>query len=59
MGQVINFWDISVKRLSLEEKVICLYNLAYGERGARKLIPPKSILVFVMELVKIEGNSEL
>ena len=61
VGQVIKCWDMSVARLSLGEKikVICPYDLAYGERGAGKVIPPKSDLVFIMELVKIRGNSEL
>ena len=60
-GQVIKCWDMSVIRLSLGEKikVICPYKLAYGERGAGGVIPPKSDLVFEMELIKIEGNNEL
>ena len=61
VGQVIKCWDMSVERLSLGEKikVICPYSLAYGEEGAGDVIPPKSDLAFVMELVKIGGNSEL
>ena len=61
VGQVIKCWDMSVERLSLGEKikVVCPYSLAYGERGAGKVIPPKSDLVFVMELVKIGGSSDL
>ena len=53
---------MAVSRLSLGEKikVVCPYNLAYGERGAGNIIPPKSDLVFEMELIKINnGNSEL
>ncbi len=51
-----------VMRLSLGEKikVVCPYNLAYGERGAGNVIPPKSDLIFEMELIKIaEGEGEL
>ena len=61
VGQVIKCWDISVARLSLGEKikVVCPYSLAYGERGMGSTIPPKSDLVFEMELVKIGGNADL
>ena len=61
VGQVIKCWDMSVARLSLGEKikVICPYNLAYGERGAGGVIPPKADLVFEMELIKIGGSGEL
>ena len=61
VGQVIKCWDMSVARLSLVEriKVICPYNLAYGERGAGGVIPPKTDLAFEMELIKIEGSSGL
>ena len=61
VGQVIKCWDMSVARLSLGEKikVICPYNLAYGERGAGGVIPPKADLVFEMELIKIEGTGDL
>ena len=53
VGQVIKCWDMSVARLSLREKikVICPYNLAYGERGAGGVIPPKADLAFEMELI--------
>ena len=61
VGQVIKCWDMSVARLSLGEKikVICPYNLAYGERGAGGVIPPKADLVFEMELIKIGGTGDL
>ena len=62
VGQVIKCWDMSVARLSLGEKikVICPYKLAYGERGAGGVIPPKADLAFEMELIKIgEGSSDL
>ena len=61
VGQVIKCWDMSVARLSLGEKikVICPYDLAYGERGAGGVIPPKADLVFEMELMNIKGTSDL
>ena len=60
IGKVIECWDIAVERLSLGEKIkiICPYDLAYGERAAG-IIPPKSDLVFTMELMKIGGSSDL
>ena len=60
VGQVIKCWDMAVERLSVGEKikVVCPYSLAYGERGMGRVIPPKTDLVFTMELVKI-GNSDL
>ena len=59
VGHVIKCWDMSVARLSLGEKikVICPYKLAYGERGAGGVIPPKADLAFEMELIKIGGNN--
>ena len=61
VGQVIQCWDMCVSRLSLGEKikVVCPYKLAYGERGAGNVIPPKSDLVFEMELIKIGGENDL
>ncbi len=60
-GQVIICWDLSVIRLSLGEKikVVCPYSLAYGERGAGGVIPPKADLIFEMELIKIEKDNDL
>ena len=60
-GHVIKCWDICVARLSVGEKikVICPYDLAYGERGAGGVIPPKADLAFEMELMKIEGTGDL
>ena len=61
VGQVIKCWDMCVARLSVGEKikVICPYDLAYGERGAGGVIPPKADLIFEMELMKIEGTGDL
>ena len=61
VGQVIKCWDMAVERLSVGEKikVVCPYSLAYGERGAGRVIPPKSDLIFEMELIKIGGTGDL
>ena len=60
VGAVIECWDIVGLRLSLGEKikVICPYNLAYGEKGFAA-IPPKADIAFEIELVKIEHSEEL
>ena len=59
VGQVIQCWDMSVARLSVGEKisVVCSSALAYGERGAGRIIPPNSDLVFEMELVSIDKKT--
>ena len=59
VGQVIQCWDMSVARLSVGEKisVVCPSALAYGERGAGRIIPPNSDLVFEMELVSIDKKT--
>ena len=59
-GQVIKCWDMTVERLSIGEKikVVCPHSLAYGEDGYGRVVPPKTDLVFTMELVKI-GNTDL
>ena len=40
------------------EKKICHYDLAYGEKGFAA-IPPKTDIVFEIELVKFEEVSDL
>ena len=60
VGAVIQCWDIVVLRLSLGEKVkvICPYDLAYGEKGFAA-IPPKADIAFEIELIKIEPQEDL
>lgn len=59
VGQVIKCWDTSVAHLSLGEKitVTCPSDLAYGARGAGRVIPPNADLIFEMELMKIDSKS--
>lgn len=54
-GQVISGWDEGVKTMTLGEKstLTCPYQFAYGEKGYPGVIPPKSTLIFDVELVKI------
>ena len=60
VGAVIKCWDIVVERLSVGEKikVVCPYDWAYGEKGFAA-IPPKTDIVFEIELVKFEEVSDL
>ena len=51
-GQVIRCWDEVVSRMSIGEKikVICPYQLAYGQKGIDNVIPPAQDLAFEIEL---------
>eukprot|EP00301_Raphidiophrys_heterophryoidea_P011588 c17729_g1_i1.p1 GENE.c17729_g1_i1~~c17729_g1_i1.p1 ORF type:complete len:229 (+),score=57.41 c17729_g1_i1:44-688(+) len=55
VGQVIRGWDEGVVGMCEGEKrkLVIPPNLAYGDQGAGDVIPPKSILVFDVEMVKI------
>lgn len=55
IGHVIQGWDDIVPTMSLHEKIkaVIPYQLAYGERGAPPDIPPKTTLIFDIELLKI------
>lgn len=53
--QVIPAWDEAIQAMSKGEKriIVAPYQLAYGERGAGGVIPPRATLVFEMELLEI------
>lgn len=61
MGQVIKGWDQGLLNMCEGEKrkLVIPPELGYGERGAGDKIPPNSVLIFEVELVKIERKTEL
>jgi len=56
VGKVIKGWDEGVPQLSLGEKAVltCTHDYAYGEKGYPPVIPPKSTLIFEVELLEIK-----
>lgn len=55
LGQVIRGWDLGVIGMQVGEKrrLIIPANLAYGTKGAGKVIPPNATLKFEITLLKI------
>jgi FKBP-type peptidyl-prolyl cis-trans isomerase FkpA len=58
MGQVIPGWDEGLQKFKQGDKGTLLIpsGLGYGERGSGPKLPPNSVLIFDIEIVKVKKN---
>lgn len=56
LNRVIRCWTEGLQRMPVgsRAKLTCPSDIAYGERGARDVIPPNAVLQFEVELLGIE-----
>lgn len=57
LNQVIPGWTQALQLMSVGDiwEVVIPSNLAYGDRGIPGVIPPKSVLIFKIELVAVDN----
>uniref|UniRef100_A0A1B6L1M3 peptidylprolyl isomerase n=1 Tax=Graphocephala atropunctata TaxID=36148 RepID=A0A1B6L1M3_9HEMI len=55
-GEVIKGWDQGVAQMSVGQraKLTCSPDYAYGSTGHPGIIPPNAVLIFDVELLKVE-----